>query len=205
MLIHKKVEQVSGAKHLKEYILSLDTAKHLAMIQRNDKGREVRDYFIEVEKQSRQVKLPSKAELAQMVIESETKLKEERDKRLQSEKKLNIVIHNENTYTATQVAKDINISAKLFNKILVEAGIIYKQNDTYILKAKYQGYGLTSIKETQSKDDKTYISMRWTAKGKMWIVDNFEIALQRASEKSILEYQRIISGELPKIPKSRKK
>jgi len=34
-----------------EYILTLDTAKHLAMIQRNQKGKEVRDYFIQCEKE----------------------------------------------------------------------------------------------------------------------------------------------------------
>lgn len=37
----------------KEYIISLDMAKELAMVENNTKGREIRRYFIKVEKQLR--------------------------------------------------------------------------------------------------------------------------------------------------------
>jgi len=53
ILLPQKVEQVSGAKYLKEYILTLDAAKHIAMASRSAKGREVRAYFIEIEKRWR--------------------------------------------------------------------------------------------------------------------------------------------------------
>lgn len=42
----------------KEYIIKLDTAKEMAMLERNDKGKQVRKYFIAVEKKYNSMKVP---------------------------------------------------------------------------------------------------------------------------------------------------
>lgn len=42
-----------GGRNIKEYHLTLDMAKELAMVENNEKGREARRYFIECEKQFR--------------------------------------------------------------------------------------------------------------------------------------------------------
>lgn len=42
--------QYGGKKEIQDYALKLDMAKELSMIQRNEKGKLARQYFIEVEK-----------------------------------------------------------------------------------------------------------------------------------------------------------
>ena len=55
-LLHKKMEQhESGAKLRTEYTLTLDMAKELAMVEANERGQQARRYFIEAEKQLREV------------------------------------------------------------------------------------------------------------------------------------------------------
>ena len=43
-----------SGRNIKDYIIKLDTAKEMAMLERNDKGKQARRYFIEVEKKFKQ-------------------------------------------------------------------------------------------------------------------------------------------------------
>ncbi|EEC7247673.1 TPA: phage antirepressor Ant [Escherichia coli] len=51
-----------GDRRSKDYHLTLDTAKELAMVERNEKGRQIRRYFIECEKKLRNIQ-PVQTEL----------------------------------------------------------------------------------------------------------------------------------------------
>ncbi|KRO16504.1 antA/AntB antirepressor family protein [Lacticaseibacillus saniviri] len=52
----------NGGRPRGEYAMTLDMAKEVSMIQRNEKGKQARQYFIEVEKRAKQIELPQTPE-----------------------------------------------------------------------------------------------------------------------------------------------
>ena len=49
-VFHNSVENANGGRPSIDYIIKLDTAKEMAMLERNEKGKQVRRYFIQIEK-----------------------------------------------------------------------------------------------------------------------------------------------------------
>ena len=59
VLFDKIIKREIGASVRKEYALSIDMAKELAMVENNEPGRAVRRYFIECEKKLKELSAPS--------------------------------------------------------------------------------------------------------------------------------------------------
>jgi anti-repressor protein len=53
VVLLKNEKNPQGGRPSTDYALSLDSAKRLAMMERNEKGKQARQYFIEIEKKAR--------------------------------------------------------------------------------------------------------------------------------------------------------
>lgn len=54
----KLIKNPNGGRPLNEYVISLNMAKELAMVEKNEKGKQARRYFIEVEKHYKEIATP---------------------------------------------------------------------------------------------------------------------------------------------------
>lgn len=107
-------------------------------------------------------------------IELLTSLKEERAKRIEVEKTNTILMHVTKNYSATEIAKELGLkSATELNKILAQAKIQYKQNETWVLYGKYADKGYTDIKQQVLDNGKVVYDRKWTQLGRKFLLELF--------------------------------
>jgi anti-repressor protein len=105
-----------------------------------------------------------------------TALKEERQKRLEAEKTVNILMHVNKTYTATEIAKELGFrSAQQLNKDLERRKIQYYQNGTWVLFSKYADKGYVEIKQEVLDNGKVIYHRRFTQLGREFLLKLYNI------------------------------
>ena len=100
-----------------------------------------------------------------------TSLKEERQSRIEAERKNAILMHTNKTYTATEIAKELGFkSAIALNKDLCKKKIQYKVNKTYVLYSKYAQMGLVSIKQQIMDNGREVYNRHFTQYGRDFLL-----------------------------------
>ena len=91
------------------------------------------------------------------------------------------VLQSQSTYTTTQIAKELGMTAGMLNKRLRWAGIQFRQSGQWLLKAPYQNQGYTATRthvwESRTGETGTAMLTVWTEKGRLFIHYLFEAYL----------------------------
>lgn len=151
----------TGGRPSTDYALKMDCAKEIAMLQRTEKGKQARLYFIAMEKKAKQPINPaeiSKTALAQMVIESEAVIEQ-----LKLESKANLpkvifadaVSASKTTILIGELAKILKQNGmeigqnRLFEKLREEGYLIRRQGTDFNMPTQLSmEMELFEIKET---------------------------------------------------------
>jgi len=191
-LLTKIGEQLpSGTKFKHEYLLKLDCAKEIAMVENNDQGRKVRKYFIEIEKRAKQnisqFRVPTSftdaLRLALEQAEQNQKLIEDINVKDQLIGELkpkadytDRILQNKGLVNITQIAKDYGMSGKEMNELLHNLKVQYKNSrGQWLLYDPHykRGYTHSDTFDFKHRDGRSDIAMHtnWTQKGRLFLYD----------------------------------
>lgn len=181
------VKREKGASVRKDFALTINTAKQVALMENTEKGREIRQYFIDSEKKLQAMNAlpnfnnPVEAARAwadeveakqalQAVVDLQRKELKESAPKIEYHDK---ILANKGVYTVTQIAKDFGLTAIRLNQILNELGIQFKSRETWVLYEKYQKMGYTAtntnLYTNEYGQDKKSLLTVWTEQGRRFI------------------------------------
>lgn len=200
--VTQKCHTPGGIQNITDYALTLDMAKEISMIQRTEKGKQARQYFIEVEKaykeqQATPFKLPQNYHEALLQLAEQVEINEANQPKVDYYDEF---LSNKGLITTTLIAKQYGMSAVELNKFLHAKGVIYKEfgkKKAWVLYANYAGLGLADYEEFAPNERTIRKTLKWTAKGERFIRDllaeegiktNTQLAEEVALSEPEIEY-----------------
>lgn len=179
---HRLVETINGIGTWFHEDVALEFARWLSpqfAIWCNDRIKELMRYGMTATTQTIDSILADPDNAIKILVA----LKDERSKVTALEKQLTFqapkieyadnILLSENTYTTTEIAKGLNISACKLNRILSKKGVLYQQQGQWVLSPAYQikGYMTTKSLSYNRKNGRVsnMFTSVWTEAGKIFI------------------------------------
>ena len=176
-----------GGRPATDHQLTIPMAKELCMIQRNERGKQARQYFLAVEAQwnspeavMRRAVLIADRKVKELQSVNRSLLAENNDLKPDAEYARAVCV-GKNCRTTTSLAKDYGLSAEKLNSILHGLKIQYKTSDgQWVLYAKYCGKGYTKNRKSTPFQHKstgewdTKNTTVWTEAGQRFIYEQLK-------------------------------
>lgn len=180
-----------GGQNMVDYQITVDMAKQICMIQRSEKGRQYRQYFLDLEKAwntpeqvfARALKMAdqtiAKLQGSVEALTVEVNAKNQIIGELKPKADYyDEILKNPGLVTITQIAKDYGMSGKEMNKILHNLGIQYKQSGQWLLYDKHSknGYTHSETVDIVRADGRRDVKMntKWKQKGRIFLYNTLK-------------------------------
>lgn len=167
----------SGGHNKIDHAVKVDMAKEISMLQRNEKGKQARQFFIELERRWNSPEMVMKRAMdylnarVEKLQTSNLVLTQQVNELQPKASYYDMVLQNKSLLSVSKIAKDYGMSAMALNKKLHELGVQYKQGDIWLMYAKHQDKGYTQTSTHVIDADKSKVSTKWTQKGRLFIYD----------------------------------
>lgn len=156
---------VSGVKVILNHVLTLDMAKHLAMMQQNEKGMIARQYFIDIGKKWNSPEMVMSRALS--IANKNLLMKDEQILKLTTENQImkpkadyfDELVDRNTLTNFRDTAKMLHIGQKYFINWLLERKFVYRnvkgklQPYSQFIANDSNGKGYFEVKEQKAKDD----------------------------------------------------
>lgn len=173
-------ENQRGGQNKIDHQLTIPMAKEICMLQRTERGKECRQYFIKIEEQwnSPDAIMQRALQIANDRLEKmkdENRMLVKKNRALLPDAEYGRCLQAKHGITTTSIAKELGMSAVALNKKLHELGVQYRQSGQWYLYRKYQDRGLTTtrtipIVRFDGQPDVRRETL-WTMKGHRFIRD----------------------------------
>ena len=172
-----KMSESTGGRPALDHRMTIEMAKEICMLQRTDRGKQARQYFIQVENDwNSPDKIMARALVMSQKLLDTTRLELAQTKQIVNELQpkasyYDLILQSKSVMSVSKIAKDFGKSAVWLNRKLEEKKVQYSQGGVWLLYQKYADKGYTQSTTHAIDDEHSRLLTKWTQKGRLFIYE----------------------------------